>query len=141
MEQKEKKILRGKRQKKDMFWHDISRSYVTPVGQRLKLIYSEKATNFSKSSPYFWLQYIQSKVRWRFHKILWLSQNIWNLTMSSILTTQLPSLVPFQKILKFLLTYLFLGKGLTNFLSQDLKLQYCHNHRITIWGRLVSTSQ
>ena len=83
MEQKEKKILRGKRQKKDMFWHDISRSYVTPVGQRLKLIYSEKATNFSKSSPYFWLQYIQSKVRWRFRKILWPSQNIWTLANDS----------------------------------------------------------
>ena len=31
--------------------------------------------NFEKSSPYFWLQYIQS--RWRFRKILWPSRNIW----------------------------------------------------------------
>ena len=32
----------------------------------VKFIYSEN----------FWLQYIQSKVRWRFRKILWPSQNI-----------------------------------------------------------------
>ena len=32
-----------------------------------------------KSSPYFWLHYIQSKVRGRFRKILWPSQNIWTL--------------------------------------------------------------
>ena len=31
--------------------------------------------NFAKSSPYFWLQYIQSKVRGRIRKILWPSQN------------------------------------------------------------------
>ena len=35
---------------------------------------------FGKSSPNFWPQYIQSKVRWIFHKILWPSQNIWTLT-------------------------------------------------------------
>ena len=35
--------------------------------------------NFVKSSPFFWLQYIQSKVRGRFRKILWPSQNIWTL--------------------------------------------------------------
>ena len=36
--------------------------------------------NFLKSPPYFCLQYIQTKVRWRFRKILWPSQNIWTLT-------------------------------------------------------------
>ena len=45
----------------------------------LKFIHSEKATKFVKFSPYFWLQYIQSKVRWRFRKIFWPSQNIWTL--------------------------------------------------------------
>ena len=38
--------------------------------------------NFAKSSPYFWLQCIQSKVSWRFLKNLWPSQNIWSLTTS-----------------------------------------------------------
>ena len=38
--------------------------------------------NFAKSSPNFWLQYIQSKVRWRFRKILWPSQNIMNFTLT-----------------------------------------------------------
>ena len=39
--------------------------------------------NFAKSPPYFCLQYIQTKVRWRFCKILWPSQNIWTLTINS----------------------------------------------------------
>ena len=38
----------------------------------LKFVYSEKATKFC-------LQYIQTKVKWRFRKILWPSQNIWTL--------------------------------------------------------------
>ena len=42
-----------------------------------KFIYSEKATNFAKSPPYFWLAI--HKVRWRFCNILWPSQNIWTL--------------------------------------------------------------
>ena len=32
--------------------------------------------NFAESPPYLCLQYIQAKVRWRFRKILWPSQNI-----------------------------------------------------------------
>ena len=32
-----------------------------------------------RPSSYFCLQYIQTKVRWRFRKILWPSQNIWTL--------------------------------------------------------------
>ena len=36
--------------------------------------------NFAKSSPYFWLAiHTRTKVRWRFCKILWPSQNIWTL--------------------------------------------------------------
>ena len=43
-------------------------------------IFWEGHKNFVKSSPNFWLQYIRSKVRGRFRKILWPSQNIWTLT-------------------------------------------------------------
>ena len=32
--------------------------------------------NFENFPPYFCLQYIQTKIRWRFRKILWPSQNI-----------------------------------------------------------------
>ena len=39
--------------------------------------------NFVKSSPYFWLYVLRSKVRWRFCKILWPSQNIWTLKGSN----------------------------------------------------------
>ena len=42
---------------------------------------SPQPLKFAKSSPNFWLQYIQSKGRWRFRKILWPSQNIWTLTI------------------------------------------------------------
>ena len=35
---------------------------------------------FTKSPPYFCPMQCQSKVRWRFCKILWPSQNIWTLT-------------------------------------------------------------
>ena len=42
-------------------------------------IFWEGHKNFSKSSPNFWLQYIRSKVKGRFRKILWPSQNIWTL--------------------------------------------------------------
>ena len=33
--------------------------------------------NVAKSSPYFWLAVHRRKVRWRFHKVLWPSQDIW----------------------------------------------------------------
>ena len=39
-----------------------------------------EATKFCKSPPYFWLALHRIKVRWRFRKILWPSQNIWTLT-------------------------------------------------------------
>ena len=40
----------------------------------LKFVYSEKATKFCEISSYFCLLYIQTKVMWRFRKILWPSQ-------------------------------------------------------------------
>ena len=42
-------------------------------------IFWEGHKNFGKSSPNFWLQFIRSKVRGRFRKIVWPSQNIWTL--------------------------------------------------------------
>ena len=38
-----------------------------------------RSQNLAKSPPDFCLQYTQAKVRWRFRKILWPSQNIWTL--------------------------------------------------------------
>ena len=38
--------------------------------------------NFAKSPHYFWLALHRKKIRWRFRKILWPSQNIWTLTAS-----------------------------------------------------------
>ena len=35
--------------------------------------------NFAKSSPCFWLTLHRTKVRWRFRKISWPSQNLWTL--------------------------------------------------------------
>ena len=46
----------------------------------MKSLYILRRTqNFAKSSPYFWLALHRTKVRWRFRKILWPSQNIWTL--------------------------------------------------------------
>ena len=46
----------------------------------IQFIYSEKVTKFSKSSPYFYALH-RTKVRGRFRKILWPSQNIWTLNI------------------------------------------------------------
>ena len=40
--------------------------------------------NFVKSSPYFWLALHRTKVRWRFHKIVGPSQNIWTLIVGGL---------------------------------------------------------
>ena len=40
-------------------------------------IFWEGHKNFAKSPPYFWLALHRTKVRWRFCKIVWHSQNIW----------------------------------------------------------------
>ena len=56
--------LRKKSRKRRSYW-EFQSSYIL---RRLHI--------FSKPSPCVWLQYIQSKVRGRFRKILWPSQNI-----------------------------------------------------------------
>ena len=49
----------------------------------LKFIYnSEKATKFCETSTLFWLYVVPVKISWRFHKILWPSQNIWTIKIS-----------------------------------------------------------
>ena len=45
----------------------------------LKFIYLRRPQNFEKSPPNFWLALHRTKVRWRFPKLLWPSQNIWTL--------------------------------------------------------------
>ena len=42
--------------------------------------------HFAKSSPYLWLELHRTKVRWRFRKFLWPSQNIWTLQNVKVLT-------------------------------------------------------
>ena len=44
--------------------------------KQVKFIYSEKATKFAKSPPYFCLYVLWTKLRWRFCKILWPAQDI-----------------------------------------------------------------
>ena len=43
----------------------------------VKFIFLRRPQNFAKSSPYFWLALHRTKVRWRFRKILWPSQNMY----------------------------------------------------------------
>ena len=40
--------------------------------------------NFAKSPLCFWLALHRTKVRWKFCKILWPSQNVWTLTCASL---------------------------------------------------------
>ena len=54
----------------------------------LKFIYSEKARKFCEIFTLH-LMYCQSKVRWRFRKILWPSQNIWPLLSINLQYQQL----------------------------------------------------
>ena len=56
-------------------WFTIKRRLTVELLWTLKFIYSKKATKFCK----IFTSLLQSKVRWRFHKILWSSQNIWTL--------------------------------------------------------------
>jgi hypothetical protein len=53
-------------------------------GMQVKFIYSEKATKFCEIFPLLLTQYIQSKVRGRFCKSLWPSQNIWTLIVNKV---------------------------------------------------------
>ena len=52
-------------------------------------IYKWQSVNLTSkfSGKYFCLQYIQTKVRWRFCKQFWPSQNIWTLLISYIFTS------------------------------------------------------
>ena len=45
--------------------------------------------NFVKSPPIIWLAVHRTNNWWRFHKILWLFQNIWTLKMTSTVYTAL----------------------------------------------------
>ena len=45
----------------------------------LKFIYSDKTTKFCEISTVDLSYVCQSNLQWRFHKILWPSQNIWTL--------------------------------------------------------------
>ena len=56
-------------------------SYIQISFRRLKIL-TILATKFCEIST---LQYIQTKVRWRFRKILWPSQNIWTLKLCTFL--------------------------------------------------------
>ena len=51
----------------------------------VKFIYSEKATKFCKTSTVDLTVTTLTNVRWRFHKILWPSQNILTLAQKAIL--------------------------------------------------------
>ena len=77
----------SRRESKTTVWQEINKwknlwveSQVQQCSSILKFIYSEKATKFCKISTLL-LSYVVpvKKVRWRFRKILWPSQNIWTL--------------------------------------------------------------
>ena len=60
---------------KDLPVKKIWKKFQDASAKKLKRQNWERPQNFAKSSPNFWQQYIQSKVRWRFRKFFWPSQN------------------------------------------------------------------
>ena len=58
------------------YFQRMSNAYQSNFHVKIPL---KRPQNFAKSSPYFWLELHRTKVRWRFRKILWPSQNIWSL--------------------------------------------------------------
>ena len=99
--------------------------------------------NFAKSPPYI----CQSKVRWRFRKILWLSQNTWNLNafvhlLSSKICEKLwkeRHLVPsstkysIQKLLSFqcLFDWIFWRRG-SKYSDHILTLSFILTFRVSV---------
>ena len=86
--------------KKKCLWNMFKTSFLSFLLIKLnstqsnhkKYKYSEK---FAKSSPYFWLAlHSRTKLRWRFCKILWPSQNIWTLKTFKIFETLSSSPMP-----------------------------------------------
>ena len=57
-------------------WFDQFKSFINAILNRQSSYILRRPQNVAKSSPYFWLQYIKSKIRGRFCKILLPSQNI-----------------------------------------------------------------
>ena len=58
--------------------------YFRVQSDKIKFIYSEKATKFCKISTNYliiWLAVHRTNNWWRFRKVLWPSQNIWTLTV------------------------------------------------------------
>ena len=84
--------------------------------------------NFEKSSPYFWMCLLWSKVRWRFRKILWPSQNIWTLNITMILVLSIivgiPPYKPFDKALAWKLEQVELSQHCVNFSTINKYLKF-----------------
>ena len=64
--------MTGQNFSKQLIWFFLQSSHIL-----------RRPQNFAKFPPYFCLQYIQTKGRWRFRKILWPSQNVWTLLLFS----------------------------------------------------------
>ena len=77
----------SRRESKTRLWQEINKWKNLWVESQVQQycsnvhIFWEGHNIFAKSSPHFWLALHRTKVRWRFHKILWPSQNIWTLLL------------------------------------------------------------
>ena len=68
------------------------------------LIVLRSPQNFAKSPNYFWLALHRTKVRWRFRKILWPSQNIWTLFEKNNQNMEVKIFQSFLKVKKLLVS-------------------------------------
>ena len=60
----------------------LANTFLIPVQNGSTFVYSEKATKFCKISSLLLSTVHTDKIRWRFRKLLWPSQNIWTYHMS-----------------------------------------------------------
>ena len=95
---KENSLLGGSHE--NCWWHANPKSLY--ISRTVKVYITQ---TFVKSSPYFWLQYIQLKVRWRFRKILWPSQNTRTLLLSLVFSLARCCYIVFFLVSKVLSPY------------------------------------
>ena len=97
----------------------------------VKFIYSEKATKFCEISYLLLLQYTQSKVRWRFRKILWPSQNMW--TFMTVWWYGIPDLSLYKKyVWKYVWLFTYRNSIVILLLSYYIVISYVYHFNFLI---------
>ena len=93
--------------------------------------------NFAKSPPYFGPMQCQSKVRWRFCKILWPSQNVWTSNWNFEKDLAIFEQTPFFNLVPIPNRYVSLAQAKSpptfrDYISPHKNFPHCLAHMISI---------